>query len=298
MSDSRRDGPNEVALLFSFLLRMLSARNLLLAALGCFVLYFVALHPWSGSLGGIVFWMLGSSLPTAFIVLLALGLAFLLPAPLLVRLPVALVLSFLFGINAALPDLPGLHRYENVASGQVRAKLPPVATWRQAIHLKRRPWPPLFTRPLVPQLRIGADEGCMCMYFLETSIYSDLVQASLLRVSGRRTSVINYRDPAQESQDVHLDVRFWQNDKEYSARIEIVGHGKPVARFDQRKIPLTAVVERKGVGREKFGENFWENAVHLFARDNAWSYIVDRIAPNYYPEWQVEEFFREAGAGT
>ena len=36
------------------------------------------------------------------------------------------------------------------------------------------------------------------------------------------------------------------------------------------------------VGHEKFGENFWENAVHLFARDDAWSDIVDRIAPNYY----------------
>jgi hypothetical protein len=40
------------------------------------------------------------------------------------------------------------------------------------------------------------------------------------------------------------------------------------------------------------------NAVHLFARDNAWSYIVDRIARNYYTEWQVEEFLHEAGAGT
>jgi hypothetical protein len=120
----------------------------------------------------------------------------------------------------------------------------------------------------------------------------------LLRVSGRRASLIDYGNPAQESRDVHLDVKFWQNNKEYSTRIEIVDHGKAVARFDQRKIPLTAVVERKGVGRKKFGENFWENAVHLFARDNVWSYIVDRIAPNYYPEWQVEEFLREAGAGT
>ena len=43
---------------------------------------------------------------------------------------------------------------------------------------------------------------------------------------------------------------------------------------------------------------FLGNAVHLFARDNAWSYIVDRIARNDYTEWQVEEFLHEAGAGT
>jgi hypothetical protein len=288
----------EVALLL-FLVRLLSARNLLLGAAGSAALYFIALHPWTGAIGGVLFWIVGSWLPTAFIVLLSLGLAFLLPVSLRVRLPVALVLSFLFGINTALPELPGLLGYRNDASWQVLAKVPPVEHPRDAIRIKRRPWPPLFAHPLAPQLRVGGDEGCMCMYFRETTIYSDEVQATQLRVSGRRATMADYArssDPTQEQRDVHLDVMFWQNEKGYSTRIELVDHGKPVARFDQHGIPLSAVVERKGLGREKLAENFWENAAHLFARDNAWSIIVDRIA-SYYPERQVEDFLREAGAG-
>jgi hypothetical protein len=278
--------------------RHITARNLLIAALGCGGVYFVALHPWSGSLGGIVFLLLGWALPTAFLALLALGLAFLLPVSLWARVSIAFVLSFLAGLNTALPELPELFRYEQRASGQVLAKVPSSENRRDAIRFKRRPWPPLFVRPLEPQLRIGSDEGCMCMYFLETPIYSDRVQTTIARVAGRRATVVDYErssDPSQENRDVHVDVIFWSNENEHKSRIEIVDHGKPIARFDQNRIPLGVVVERKGVGREKLAENFWSNAGHLFTRDNAWSYAVGRLAPDYYPERQVEGFLRDAG---
>jgi hypothetical protein len=281
-------------------LRVLNARNLLLAALGCGALYFVALHPWSGSIGGIVFLLLGSALPTAFIVLLALGLAFLLPVSIYLRLAVALVLSFFLGMNTALPELPDLYRYQPDVSTQVQGKVSPVETPGDAIRIKRRPWPLLFTRPLAPQLRVGSDEGCMCMYFKESAIYSDQLQSTMLRVGGTRTKVGNFvraTIPAQEQNDVHLDLTFGHDENEHKAMIDIVDHGKLIARLGQRKIPLSTVVERKGVGREKLAENFWENAAHLFARNNAWSYIVDRLVPSYYPERQIEQFLREAGVG-
>jgi hypothetical protein len=282
------------------LLRVLNARNLLLAALGCGALYFVALHPWTGSIGGIVFLLLGWALPTAFVVLLALGLAFLLPVGIFLRLVVALVLSFLLGVNTALPDLPGLFRYQPDVSMQVLAKVPLAENPNDAIRIKRRPWPPLFTHPLEPQLRIGSDEGCMCMYFKERAIYSDALQSTMLRVGGTRGKVGNFvraTFPAQEQNDVHLDAMFWHDGNELRAMIEVVDHGKPIARFAHRRIPRTAIAERKGVGREKLAENFWENAAHLFMRDNAWSDLIGQLAPSYYPERQIEEFLREVGAG-
>ena len=42
------------------------------------------------------------------------------------------------------------------------------------------------------QLRIGSDEGCMCMYFKESTIYSDQLQSTMLRVRGTRSKVGNY----------------------------------------------------------------------------------------------------------
>jgi len=280
--------------------RVLNARNLLLAAFGCGVLYFVALHPWSGAPGGIVFFLLGWALPTLFVALLALGLAFLLPLGLAPRLAAALLVSFVLGVNVAWPDLVTLLHYQPDIASQVQGRLS-VETPNDIVRIKRRRWPPLFTHPLAPQLRIGSDEGCMCMYFKESTIYSDELQSTMLRVRGRRGKVGNFIPAtmqAQEASDVHVDVTFWHDDHENKAMIDVVDHGRLIARLGQRRIPLDAVVERKGVGREKLGENFWENAAHLFLRDNAWSYLIGALLPSYYPAREIERFLREAGVGA
>jgi hypothetical protein len=282
--------------------RALTARNLLLAALGCGALYFIALHPWTGTIGGIVFWLLGRLLPTACVALLALGLAFLLPVHLVARLAVALVLSFVLGVNIALPELPDLFRYRPEITMQVQGRLPPVENPADALRIKRRPWPPLFTRPLAPQLYIGSDEGCMCMYFKERATYSDQLQSTMLRVGGgtpgKVGNFVRATLVAQEANDAHLDVTFWHDVNEQKVVIDIVDHGKLIARLGQRNIPLASVVERKGVGREKLAENFWENAAHLFVRDNAWRYVLGAILSSHYPEQQIEQFLRDAGVGA
>lgn len=280
--------------------RVLNARNLLLAALGCGALYFAALHPWSGAPGGIVFFLFGWMLPTACIVLLALGIAFLLPIGLAPRLAAALLVSFGLGVNVAWPDLVALVRHQPDVAMQVQGRLTMEGP-SDIVRIKRRRWPPVFTHPLAPQLRIGSDEGCMCMYFKESTIYSDQLQSTMLRVRGTRSKVGNFIPAtmqAQEGSDVHVDVTFWHDENEQKAMIDVVDHGKLIARLGQRGIPLSATVERKGVGREKLAENFWENAAHLFLRDNAWSYLIGALVPNYYPEREIERFLHEAGVGT
>ena len=277
--------------------RVFKARNLLLAALGCGLLYFVALHPWSGAPGGILFFLLGWALPTICIALLALGLALLLPLGLAPRLAAALLLSFVLGVNLAWPDLVALARYQPAVAAQVQGRLT-VETPNGIVRIKRRRWPPLFTHPLAPQLRIGSDEGCMCMYFKESPIYSDRLQSTMLRVRGTRGQVGNFMPAtlqAQEASDVHVDVTFWRDEHEQKVMIDVVDHGKLIARLGQGGIPFDAVVEREGVGREKLAENFWDNAAHLFLRDNAWSYLVGAILPSYYPGREIEQFLREAG---
>ena len=75
------------------------------------VLFYVGLHPASGALGGIVHLLLGWLLPSLVVFALALGLAWLVPAPWPARIALALVLSCVLGLNTALMKISRVFAY-------------------------------------------------------------------------------------------------------------------------------------------------------------------------------------------
>ena len=154
-----------------------------LAALTAIV-FLVALHPATGVLGGLIYLLTARALPTIMVVALSLGVAWLLPVPLAVRIAVALLLSFLLGLNTALPVLLDLVRYSPAVSYEVR----------RAANVKKWRWGPIFVVPFGPRVRVAGDEGCGCMYFLDAAqaLYSDRVIATLFDAVGERGGVTDY----------------------------------------------------------------------------------------------------------
>ena len=264
------------------------------------IIFFAALHPASGTVGGLLYLATSWALPSVFVFTLALGLAWLVPAPIAARISVALGLSFVLALNTSLPVLSDLMHYgQNVSSEHRRA-----VTWNaerrsDAIDMKRRPWGPVFTRPFGARVRVGSDEGCGCMYFLDAvdTLYSDRTLATLSAAAGRRASVKDYAglgDPSSEQKDAHTDLTLWQRDDGYRALIELFDRGEKIAAFAQTGIPLRALTDRAGVGREKLAANFFENALDILLHDNFWSHSLNAVVPNYFPERELDTFFRQA----
>jgi hypothetical protein len=262
------------------------------------IVFVAALHPWSGSLGGLVYLLSSWALPNVFVGALALGLAWLLPFPIIARCATALLLSFLLGLNTALPVIADILDYRQTVSFEIRR----AATWStvpsaNTVAIKRRPWPSLHTRPFGPRVRVGSDEGCGCMYFLDAwdSTYSDRVIGVLAFVTGRYTGVRDYAtqtDPAQEQRDVHIDLTVWREGQDYRTLIELFDRGEKIAAFAHTHIPSNALIERRGIGRERLAVNFWENAMDILLHGNLWSDALNSAVPNYFPDREVDAFLR------
>ncbi|MFL5105245.1 MAG: hypothetical protein ACJ8DX_04015 [Xanthobacteraceae bacterium] len=264
------------------------------------IVFLAALHPASGALGGLMYLLTFWALPSILVVALAFGLAWLIPAPVAVRIVVAFILSFLLGVNTSLPVLADIVRYKPLVSSEVRRAVAWSAE-RRPIAVKSRPWGPGLVVPFGPRVRVGSDEGCGCMYFLDAAdaLYSDRVIATLSAAVGRRGTVMDYAqsDPAYESKDVHIDLTLWRHDDGFRALIEVFDRGEKIAAFAHTQIPLRALTERAGVGRERLGENFFENALDILLHDNVFSHALNAAVPPYFPERELYAFFLQV-SGT
>jgi hypothetical protein len=137
------------------------------------------------------------------------------------------------------------------------------------------------------------------MYFLDAvdTLYSDRTLALLSAAVGRRASVKDYAglsDPSSEQKDAHIDLSLWERDNGYRSLIEFFDRGEKIAAFAQTGIPLHALTDRAGVGREKLTVNFFENALDILLHDNFWSHALNAVVPNYFPERELDTFFRQA----
>jgi hypothetical protein len=264
------------------------------------LIFLLSLHPSTGLLGGIIFLLLGWALPTLFDILLALGLAYLLPANLAARAMLALVLWFGLAGNSSLPLLFHVFSY----SPSFAVEIIRVVSWTDnprfnTMDVKHQPWAPIFVHPFGPRVRVGGDEGCGCFYFLEpkAELYSDLVVDTIFQIVGKRGAVVEYQkigNPAREMEDRHIDLNFWQQESGFSAIIEVFDHGTRIAVFRHSGIPLHALVQPTGIGRDKFSENFTMNALDLFLHDNLWTAMMNGVAPVYFPTRKLSTFFIEA----
>ena len=258
------------------------------------VVFLLALHPATGFLGGLVYWLTAWALPSIMVIALALGLGWLVPVPLAARIGISVVFSFVLGLNTSLPVFADLVGYKPAVSSEVRR----AAVWSAGRHpvvdVKKRPWGPIFVVPFGPRVRVAGDEGCACMYFLDAAnaLYSDRVIATLFDAVGERGGV--YAGSASERMDVYIDLTVWKEPDGFRALVEFFDHGEKIAAFAHRRIPFRALTDRAGVGRERLGDNFLENAFDILLHDNIFSYLFNAVAPEYFPEPELRTFFRQA----
>lgn len=264
------------------------------------VLFLLTLHPLTGALGGLVYLLTGWLLPSIFIVAFVLGLVFLIPTSLPVKIGLAVILSFLFGTNTSLPHIAGALRYQPEVTAKIERPAHLGADqFSNAVHVKRRPWSSIFVSAAGPRVRVAGDDGCGCFYFraTERALYSDLVIDSLFRVAGRRGAITDYArlaDPGDEARDVHIDLTLATRDSDFHyAVIEVFDQGAKVAHFQHNGIPLHARTERAGLGRERFDENFLVNAFDILLHDNVWTVVLRRVVPDYFPKDELETFFAD-----
>jgi hypothetical protein len=267
---------------------------LVLAAAGVTLAWFASLHPLSGALGGLYFLLVGWAMPSMPVALLAIGLSRLVPAPLPARMVLAAIQSILFGLNTALPKLPRALGYNPDLSQAVTRTASIAASKYKSLGLPREDWPPMITKPLQARLRVGSDEGCGCMYFLPADDirYVDRLLTTMREVTGSGSITTYETLPQSINEDLHVSVKFLPNGGRADAVLTVVDRGQTIATFTQRGLPDEQLPS--GVGREKLAENFWENAMEIFLRDNLWTAAAQRMARDYFPQDELRDFFRQA----
>lgn len=265
------------------------------------VLFVLALHPRSGTFGGLVFLLSGWALPSICAMALALALAFLIPAGRALQFTIAFVLSAILGLNTALPRAVDVFTYAPRIDSSVDAPVEWGGDPRfNFVNIKRRPWGPVFATPFGARVRVAGDEGCGCFYFLDASdaLYSDHLAASLFAVVGKRGATVDYGAKGvqtREDSDIHIDLSLRKREDAIDAAVEVIDHGRRIAAFRHSGIPMAALIERDGLGRGNLDKNFWENALDVLLHDNIWSYALNLLAPSYFPTAEIQAFFKAAG---
>ena len=281
------------------LIRMMLARNplalgFLAVAAACAIVFFATLHPITGRIGGIWYLLTSWALPSVFVG--SLGLAWLIPTTSVPRIAVAVPLSFVLGLNTSLPLLADALRYRQNVSSEIKRAVSWSAGLRHTIDVKRQPWGPLVVVPFGPRVRIGGDEGCMCIYFRNAELYSDRVIAALSAENGGHYNLVDYpalRDPTLEQRDVHIDLSLSRLNDGLQAVVDLFDRGEKIATFTHTGIPARTLAVRTGLGHDT-SANFFENALDIFLHANLWNSMLNAITASYFPERELKAFFRQA----
>ena len=235
------------------------------------------------------------ALPSVLTGALALGFAWLLPIPLALRILAALVLSFLIGLNTYPPKIAETANYRPRVSSDVRGVVAKSAEQQsRTIYLEQRP-----SAPFTPG-RSGRGCGsaatraaCVCISSTPPVPSTAIGFCTALRAATGSGSVAYYcRDPEREKRDEYINLTLWKEADGFRALIEVFDRGRKIAALAHMGIPLDALSERAGVGREKLSVNFLENAIDILLHGNAWHAIMNALSPEYFPEREVEAFLR------
>ncbi len=150
----------------------------------------------------------GWAIPSAINLLLAAWCALAVTAVLWMRCAAVAVFSFVLGINGALPALVArvFHSPEVITEIQ----RPIALDAGKQVDLWMRPRVPVAANPLSAPISVGADEGCMCSYFVQNPAASYFERiADIARSSGRFPAGMragNYSAfPDQLARGVHFD---------------------------------------------------------------------------------------------
>lgn len=261
-------------------------------------IYFISLQV---PLGGIVFMTLGTFIPDAIVILTALGLSKNIKK-ILVR-----IIAFIGIIILLIAAANSIQIYEYISSPaqktgyeitkkiQVNEDYYPTykTPYKDGI---RRAFPNIF----LPHFSIGANEGCMCMYFQLNNrkdyffTTSEHVSSFFEKGGGYRMS--NNANPLFiVSLNKPLVSRIAGENTGYTFQVKIVQNGELTAEFWQEGIPEHVLTTKEYKQDDKLKKNFFENVLHLLLRNTLLSQVLSEIFNiSYFPSDELDIFLKEA----
>jgi hypothetical protein len=268
------------------------------------VLQFFALDPGSSYLGGLIYLLVGWwVLPTAVNALLAVWVAVIFRVHWALRIVLGVFVSFLLGVNTALPNL--LHLNDLPHADEVVIRPLPV-THSLAVDARMvvvNSDIPYDQQMVPPGVELGEDEGCMCMYWTASApaypyrVQELINQRGLSYVPGQYQFSDQLPDVAPYNEIVHFVVRFSPS---LAGRNDFVdmefdvyqGHDKK-ATYLQRQLPIAAK-EVRGRGTSLLKGHFVANVWSTLLHHGFWTTILhDRLQPDDYVA-PLESFLRQA----
>lgn len=271
-------------------------------AFGLVLLYFVSLHPATGFLGGAFFLLLGWwFIPFAINLLLAAWLASLFKVHKTLRAAIFVAASFFLGMNTLLPTLLRsrseasssanilrvirIKSGETVDAGLMTARLADEASYPSA--------------PSALGVRVGENEGCMCMWWAPSRGPSSewqvwgVINAYLHRPNGIEGPLyIGMGNMALGK--AHFDVRFMRGatPKTVNLLLTIYDGWDVTAVYRQSAIPVESTSPPKAHGAG-LGDHFYRNTLSMLVRQNFWVFLLDNQMSGFSAE-PLKSFLRRA----
>jgi hypothetical protein len=259
----------------------------LIIALVLGLLYIYAIHPSSGMLGGLFFWLAGWMVPSAINLLLSFFVLSFLPIRRRWKIPAFVAISFVLGMNTLLvpllmwnPPQPSsadirrpLHVKpgERVDAGFMSARIPGEINGTQS--------------PSPLGVQIAGNEGCMCMWF--TPPAGDTTEWQVWHVINaylHRSDSLdggNYFTPGVKMDvagSVHFDSRFTRGKRPETVDLLMTVYDgtELTATFTQSGIPVWTTAPESGHPDRISTYQFLPNVETMLLRHNFWVFMFDR----------------------
>lgn len=267
-------------------------------------LQFFAVHPASSLFGGFFYLLFGWwVLPTAVNVLLAVWVAAIFRGPWALRILLGVFVSFMLGVNTALPNL--LHLNDLPPTDEVVIRPLPV-THSLAVDTRMvvvNPDIPYDRQIVPPGVDLGEDEGCMCLYWMASAptypyrIQELINKRNLSSVPGQYQFSNQLPDVVPYNKIVHFVVRFSPSPAGQDDFVDMAfdiyqGYDK-VATYLQRQLPIAAK-EVRGRGASLLKGHFVANVWSTLLHHGLWTTLLhDRLQPDDYAV-PLESFLGQA----
>jgi hypothetical protein len=264
------------------------------AALALAVLYVISLHPDTGFLGGAFFFIIGWWLiPSAVNLLLAVWITSFFKVHWGVRSIIFIATSFLLGMNTLLPALLR-PRPRVVSSGQVFrvVEIKPSEPVDAGLMSARLPNEVFYTSaPSALGVQVGADEGCMCMWWTpplgpssEEQVWN-VINAYIHRTDIGGPDYIGMGKTAKMALGrIHFDARFTRSATPNTVNLllTIYDGWDVTAIYRQLAIPVWSTQPPRPT-RPGLASHFYRNAMSMLVRENFWVFLLDRRLSGFQP---------------
>lgn len=244
-------------------------------------LFFFTLHPITGFLGGIFFYISEWIIPTAVNVLLSIWLTKLLIKKSEQRKIAFAVISILLGLNANL-----IKPFSQFDNPEVTKSISKVLNPEKGISVTIKD-PELYKDILFPKdpyfapISVAGDEGCMCLYFIRSDgLLQDIINSP------------SFHKTASQLTDAKLVLTLEENNNRANIEIEIYQADEILSFIKMENILSVNIKGRYGRDLRLLNGHFYRNTLDILMHDNIWGYILNLFDGNQLSE--IKLFLKEA----